>query len=271
MSAARWQLEGQRARLLNAAVEASIDLAHAERGLSVVTPNTPNTGPRLSVMGFTVGDTQLDRLEIDAYVRQHDLIATFERPEPQPIRAQVYWRWLEPKEFAPDFSGHVLVAFDLITSVNTSLLDADPVSSAGSSIQPVAAFLNLARNKAGGLHAVQIGSPSDRRDGATVRQIAQSDSGTGCFIGRIADGSHSWVEMVHPTDIRGSEATFSDSNSLPDHLAVGLVHDLFEQRLEKGVILRARIRTALVRQDSDSDCAMAAFRRFSAAEPPLTV
>jgi hypothetical protein len=41
--------------------------------------------------------------------------------------------------------------------------------------------------------------------------------------------------------------------------------------LEKGVILRARIRGAMVKQGSDIDCAIAALGRFSAAEPPLTV
>lgn len=269
MSAARWQLEGQTARLLGAPFEASIDLAHPERGLSV--PDGSNTGLRLSVLGFALGDAQRDRLVIDAYVRQNDLIATFERPRPQPMRAQVYWRWLEPSEFAPDFATSVLVSFDLIASVNTSLLNADPASSAGSSIDPAAALLCLAQTKSGGLQAVQLGSSADRPHGPAVRQIARNDSGVSCFIGKIADGLHTWVEMVHPTDFRGSKATFSDSNALPGHCAVGLTHDLFEERLEKGVILRARIRAALVKQDKDSDCAVAAFRRFSAAEPSLTV
>jgi hypothetical protein len=270
MSAARWQLEREKARLLDARAEVSIDLAHPERGLSVIVPDMPTTGPRLSVLGFALGDAQRDRLEIDAYVRQNDLVATFERVEPQPMRAQVYWRWLEPSEFAPDFAAAVLVAFDLIASVNTSLLDADPMSRAGSLIEPVAAFLNLTQDKSGNLHTVQLGSLANRRDGA-ARRIARNNSDTGCFIARIAVGSHSWVEMVHPTDFRGSQATFSDSNSLPDHDAVGLSHDLFEQRLEKGVILRARIRAALVKQDHDSECANAALDRFSSAEPPLTV
>ena len=134
LSAARWQVEGHKARLADAPVEAAIDLAHPERGLSVNVPDAPKTGPRLSVLGFVLGDAgQRDRVEIDAYVRQSDLIATFERAAPHPMRAQVYWRWLEPSEFAPDFAAAVLVAFDLISSVNTSLLDVDPVSSAGSS------------------------------------------------------------------------------------------------------------------------------------------
>jgi hypothetical protein len=72
------------------------------------------------------------------------------------------------------------------------------------------------------------------------------------------------VEMVHPIDFRGSTATSAGGS-------VGLSHDLFEQKLEKGVILRARIRGALVKQESDIDCAMAALGGFSAAEPPLTV
>jgi hypothetical protein len=268
MSAARWQLEDQKARLLDVAIEASIDLAHPERGLSLALPEKLNGGSQLSVLGFTLESAyETDRLQIDPYARENDLIATFERAAPWPMHAQVYWRRLEPKEFAPEYAAQVVVAFDLIASVNTSLLDANPASTVRSSLKSAIAVLNLVEDKAIGLQAVELGSAAVRQ----VHQIGQSDSSTGCFLARLANGPLTWIEMVHPIDFRGGRATFGNSGSLSGRDAVSLVHGLFEQRLEKGVILRARVRGALVKRANDVACAMAAFARFSAAEPSLTV
>src|SRR5262245_45882850 len=126
MSAARWQLEEQKARLVDAAIEASIDLAHPERGLLLSVPDKQNATARISALGFSLGEpSNAERQQIDVYVRGNDLIATVERAKPCPMRAQVYWRLLEPREFAPEHATRVLVALDLIASVNTSLLDAD--------------------------------------------------------------------------------------------------------------------------------------------------
>jgi hypothetical protein len=270
MIAARWQLEEQKASLVDAAAHASIDLAHPERGLSLVLPDKSNAGLQLSVLGFALGDAhEAGSPEVDAYARQNDLVATFERSEPRPMRAQVYWRWLEPSEFAPEFASYVLVALDLIASVNTSLLDADPASAVRSSLAPVSEVANLTQSEQGGQRARHVG-PAPRGHEDLVTAIGPTEANTGCFTARLAIGGVSWVEMVHPTDFRGSRVTFSNG-PLPGHCSADLEHKLFEQRLEKGVILRARIRGALVRQANDADCAIAAFRRFSAAEPPLTV
>ena len=271
MSAARWQLEEQKARLADAAIEASIDLAHPERGLLLGVPDKPNAKARFCVLGFALGNSsELAGTEIDAYIRQNDLIAIFERTQPEPMRAQIYWRFLEPTEFAAEYASHVHVAFDLIASVNTSLLDSDPASTVRSSIDPVIALLNLAQTEPGHFQAKQLGSALARGVPA-AEAISPLDSQAGCFIARFASNPLSWLEMVHPADFHGSRASLGDSSSIPGHHSLGLVHDLFAQRLEKGVILRARVRGALVGRENDAACATAAFRKFSASEPALTV
>ena len=50
----------------------------------------------------------------------------------------------------------------------------------------------------------------------------------------------------------------------------GLSHRLFAERLEKGVILRSRIRGLFVPRDHDTELAQSEYRRFAASEPPLT-
>jgi len=233
-------------------------------------PDTPDAATRISVFGFGLGNSgKTNGAEIDAYVRENDLIATFERTQPSPIRAQIYWRLLKPEEFAAEYAGNVHVAFDLIASVNTSLLDSNPASSVRSSIAPVSDLMNLIQTEPGRFQTLQFGSGVAR--GAPTETIGAHAPNTGCFIARSASNRLSWVEIVHPTDFHGTKATLGDSSSIHGHHSLGLVHDLFAQRLEKGVILRARVRGALVDLENDAACATGAFRRFSAAEPALTV
>jgi hypothetical protein len=182
------------------------------------------------------------------------------------VRAQIYWRRLEPVEFSKTLETQTLVALDSIVSVNTSVLDVDPQAHVRSSIVALSAL----RLSDGRFDELALG-PAD----AT---IAARD-GAGCFVFRLPDGARSYVEMVHPVDFGQSiirctpHATPTDAGTPageggPRHCET--LHRLFHQRLEKGVILRARIRAALVRRDRDTAVALSAYERFAAAEPPLT-
>ena len=66
--------------------------------------------------------------------------------------------------------------------------------------------------------------------------------------------------MVHPVDFGGAKVSTGT-----------ISHHLFQQRLEKGVILRARVRAAILHRKNDLATAQAAYERFAGAEPPLTV
>jgi len=71
--------------------------------------------------------------------------------------------------------------------------------------------------------------------------------------------------MVHPADFSGSELTEDDSAG--GHVAIR--HRLFVQRLEKGVLLRARVRGLLLAREADVELAAATYRSFAGLGPPL--
>ena len=227
------------------AIEATIDLACTFDGLAIQLPAT-NSAERsatglsasaapMHVLGIASGvDSESNRARVDGYVRGCDLVATYEGVAPHPLRLQAYLAALAPAEFASEFASEILGAFDLIVSVNTSLLDDDPRSAV--------------------CGAIPSGSAAfESRPGQFAVVIGQSDL---C-----------WLEMIHPSDYCHSEAKRFSSQATE----VGIRHELFRQRLEKGVILRARVRGGLIRRQQSDAIAAAAFERFAATEPPLTV
>ena len=72
------------------------------------------------------------------------------------------------------------------------------------------------------------------------------------------------MEMVHPSDF--TESAFCRG---PDG-AAELSNRLFQGRLEKGVILRSRLRALLLPPEDDVALAAACYSDFAASEPPLT-
>jgi hypothetical protein len=72
--------------------------------------------------------------------------------------------------------------------------------------------------------------------------------------------------MVHPADFQHDELL---RNSVQQQAAY-LRHRLFPEPLEKGVILRARVRGVFVPRDGDTQIAAECFDAFAATEPPLS-
>jgi hypothetical protein len=69
--------------------------------------------------------------------------------------------------------------------------------------------------------------------------------------------------MVHPADARRDRLT-------RDVAGLRLIHHLFADELEKGVILRARLRGALLPRADDQRLALDAYRGLLDARLPLT-
>lgn len=257
-----WRLEGTGARLSVGAAGAGIDLTRPAAGLALQFPGTAKTTSPCKILGVRFDDAQpIDAARLDAYVRGDDLVATYDETLPRRVRAQIYWRLLKAAEFSPPFAEHVPVAFDLIVSVNTSLLDSDPQSSVHSEISPAGGVLGVVSDGAGSSDISAQEMPRGSKLAGNLRG----------FIVRPAQGEFSYVEIVHPAESCRCEAKWL-TNPVPDESrGVQLTQHLFQQRLEKGVILRAWIRAALVAQKHDEATAVAAYRHFAAAEPPLTV
>jgi hypothetical protein len=90
--------------------------------------------------------------------------------------------------------------------------------------------------------------------------------GPGCLLFRLSDVRASYVEMVHPVDFY--QDTLIRTPAPGD--GVRLRHQLFRDSLEKGVILRARVRGAFLLTDDDASVAAGCYEAFAAEKPPLS-
>lgn len=84
------------------------------------------------------------------------------------------------------------------------------------------------------------------------------------WLVRLADVPYTYIEIPHPRDCaRTAFAPAADGRTT-------LRHTLFGRRLEKGVIMRGRVRGAIVPRGSDVAAAEALVEDLLEASPPLT-
>jgi hypothetical protein len=183
-------------------------------------------------------------------VRGRDLIVVYQQTDQAALRRQAYWRVLDDRR-----RSGALLGIELILSVQTSLLHSDPRMTVAS-LFPAHAV--LARSEDGGFTALD-----------TTTQPTVDKNGPGCFLMRLGESQYSFAQMVHPADHRGSHIAKADGDAiLASHdLFVGGLHD---GGLEKGVALRSRIVSLLLRRVGDETVAEAAYQAFLAEAPPLT-
>jgi len=81
------------------------------------------------------------------------------------------------------------------------------------------------------------------------------------YMHRLSNAPLTYVEMCHPNDAAGPVCEQTDSVSF----------QLFGHDLEKGVILRGRLRAMLVRRQGDRDAALSAYRTFLEEPPNLSL
>ncbi|NIP86099.1 MAG: hypothetical protein GTO03_11250, partial [Planctomycetales bacterium] len=93
------------------------------------------------------------------------------------------------------------------------------------------------------------------------------ETGPGCFLFRPADADFSYVEMIHPTDFSSAQL----SGGAGGGELAELRHVVIRRWMEKGVIVRARLRGAFVDRKDDTHRARRIYRDFCAAQIPLTV
>jgi hypothetical protein len=145
----------------------------------------------------------------------------------------------------------------LIVSVQTNLLDSDP-SILATSVLPIECILRLQGPAADQFELLSIDDPTP--------QPATPAGDAGLLLFRLAGGRLSYVEMVHPADFCGVSVTVEDALK---HW-VRSSFQLFPERLEKGVIRRARLRGCFLPRNGDRTGAVTLYREFAASAPPLT-
>jgi len=250
-----WQLDGSRATLACEALAAQIDLASPAQGLAAI---------RLRGDGWVEAGLLGIRwqphlpigrdLLVERTARGAELLAAYQETPDHPVRVDALWRVRPP---AP--GDRFLAAVDLIVSVRTSLLDARPELSVRSRI-PACELLYLADAEAGRFQPVSL-------ETASTAPLS-SPQGASCRVLRVSGKAPSYVEMVHPLDCPHDELRCPAENESGDK-PLELAHRLFARPLEKGVILRSRVRGLWAAREEDTRVAAESYRGFAASEPPL--
>jgi hypothetical protein len=247
MNSTVWTIDGTNARLEHGCVQSSLDLGHCGAGLrnlvlgGAAAPDIALL--ELQVPRMTDGSTETP--PVDAYVRQNDLVATYEQTDGDRLRLQAYWRAVEsPADLAE------ATLLELVVSVQTDLLDSDPATHVASRFSGCT-LSRFVETSEGNFESVEPGT----------------DDGQAGFVLLRLDGDEVTImQAAHPSDSMGIETIASD-----DDRRVEVRHPLFAQHLEKGVIRRARLRVAVLPRTDDVALAAACYREFAKSEPMLTV
>ena len=251
MSTPPWQLEGSQARLRVDALGATLDLARPDDGLRQ----------------FSIGDLLLENMHAmalqlpssaaadarqplsEGYVRGDDLTAVYHESPGWPVQVDALWRAIRPSA-----GQTLLAAVDLIVSVRTGLLSSRPGMAVCTAAPGEEAF------RLADLSGPQYDRPDLTPGGAVAIEPA---AGPGCLVFRITS-TVSYVEMIHPADFHRDQL-----RAAPRGGSLEWRHRLFPETLEKGVILRARVRGVFLPRQDDLASAAAHYAAFAAAEPPL--
>lgn len=236
-----WQLAGTVAECLLLGAPAAIDLAHPRLGLRFADGLT-------SVLGLQLGNTLVDLSLTSSALTDGALTAGGTTVEPSESYTRgadlvatynetasrplrVQAYWhIAPLAQLPRYDDARLI--ELQVSINTSLLDLRPT-------------LDVVTQTTAPVERLSFGEAS-------------------AFLIRFADVPYTYIEIPHPRDCaRTAFAPAADGITT-------IRHTLFGRRLEKGVIMRGRVRGALVPRNSDVAAAEALADDLLQAAPPLT-
>ena len=141
-------------------------------------------------------------------------------------------------------------------SVHTQLLDSRPELVATSSL-PLAEVFRLVEAESGSFERLVASADSPL--------VIEPAGGPSCLVFQPPGAELSYAEMVHPADFWRDELT----GSVDGQPGLRVRHHLFAGRLEKGVILRARLRGMFVPRRHDLRVVAGCYAAFTKAELPL--
>ena len=201
------------------------------RPMDGVVATAPNTCLGLQLLGVDcpLFAPGVGAVPAEVYLHERDLTVTYRESVHWPVQVDVTWRTV-PAAIA-ETVGPIL---ELVVSVRTQQLYSRPELIVGSRL------------------------PAGERLQPGAAELS------GCFLVRFAEGQSTYVEMAWPRD--------GHSESRRDPAAPALLrieHRLFPQSLEKGVILRSRLRGAVVPRADDVQIARLLYQEFAASQLPL--
>ena len=254
---ARWQLVGAQATLGFERFAAHLDVANPATGLGQFSVDGIQVDPRMRIFAVCPpegGQSAPVRLR-ESYLRGRDLVATYWESDASRFRIEIYWR-----DVTDQYSG-ALAAVELVLSLQTSLLDSQPRLTV-SSLLPAAAVWRSAVDGPGSVAEQPLECPPD-----AVREFTAAD-GAGCFRFSIHSSGCDYVELVHPADFEWSSLRAARATEGPGTML--LTHRLFEQRLEKGVILRSRLLGLFLPSGTAGGLVADCYRKFAGEKLPLS-
>ena len=192
-----------------------------------------------------LGGIGLARLQIaETYVRGSDLVAECAHAGEDRVAPQLYWR------VAPVNNGQV-IRVELVLSVRTELLDSAPLWTTNSVVADASLY-----------HTDELKTTKFGEIDQSSYQFNRDDSAENLFVFRVPGIGFSYAEMTHPSDFVSAEAKGDEPPCVQ--------MQLFPERLEKGVIRRARICGWFMPAENDLETAVELAKRFVAEPPPLT-
>jgi hypothetical protein len=264
MTSPTWILDQQYARLQLDRVSARLALGHPDRGLfDLRLAAWELAGAQLLGLDFPSSAEGEVRNPLECYQRGRDLVAAYSESASWPVRVDILWRAVSPANIPG-----VLFGVDAIVSVRTALLDSWPELAVRSRL-PATQVLRLT-----GVETARF-EPCD--GGSCPQLVLKAGGGPCCLVFRMPEAPFSYAEMTPPADFQGAcvvplsekcEKT-EESGKSESPAIVEVRHRLFAERLEKGVILRARVRGVVVDRTEDLRSACACYSAFAAADPPL--
>lgn len=250
MTLSTWELNGHLARLHSDQLSAEVDLARPAEGVFHIRVAGTHVND-MRVLGVAMPSPVAGQADAigDAYVRAAELTAAYDASGDWPVRVDAVWRRVNRS------SHHEFVAaIELLVSVRTDSLNSQPRMAVESTFS-------------GGEVALAADRNADRFEPFSSSTVdlasAGQDACRGCIVFRPTGSDLSYVEMVHPADFRQDELV--GGGDTPFRVR----HHLFDDSLEKGVVLRARLRGVFVPRGSDTQLASEQYAAFRASEPPL--
>lgn len=219
-----------------------LDALHPTRGLTS-TDNASDSQLAAGLLSVRLSGTDDEQKPTEVYARGDDIVATYPQTPQLEVQRQVYWR-----NSAPVANGQ---GIELILSIQTSSLDSRPSVDVTSTV------------------------PMDEcwrwsTDASKPERLSPDGWETtgehALLLFRNKNWSFSYAEMVFPSDLARVRTARCSEN--PDHVLV--THSLRIERLEKGVIRRARMLGIFVSRDTDVELVRETRRIFTAEVPPLT-
>ena len=217
-------------------------------GLGGLAPSTTDRVLGIELPDFA--DPIPASLMVDGYVRQPDLIATYERPGDDHLRVQLDWRYDQQVTQAGECAGlHVWV------SLQTDRLDSRPLLNVVTELS-AATLLQLTPN---GDWVPPKSSPEDTAG-------CGSAAATALLFRPQAAVDQSLLVLVMPHDVLRCRLTANTAQS-----GWRCDYTLLGEHLEKGVIRRAQLAVYPLTRQQDEVIAAELFAKFLGGPLPLTV